>query len=647
MVSARTVVSVHGNLREHHFDEMMSMFAQAPIGLCCFDRTLRFVFINDYLAAINGISVGEHLGRSIHEVIPDVAAGVEEQLRQVFEMGEPIIGGEVDAETPAQPGRIRSFQHHYYAIKSEVGTVSRVACVVQEVTARKQAEEALYRARGELERRVEERTAEWREANVTLQREIAERRRTQDLYQALLLAAPDPIVTVDRDGEIVMVNRQVERVLGYGSEELIGQSMETLLPEPLRGRHVRHRKDYFGNPRVRAMGAGLELVARCKDGRELPVEISLSPVQTTEGPLVTAVIRDISERKKIDLALRDHKERLRLLLETTSAIPWESNAKTWKFTYVGPQAVALLGYPRERWLEKDFWVDHIHPEDRAWAVDYCLKSSNQHENYEFDYRMIAADGRSVWLQDIVNVVRQDGAPVALRGFMIDITERKQAEESLRGLSARLITTQEEERSRIARELHDDFNQRLALVAVDLERLHDGLVDSQECLADGLESLLRRTKELSSDIHRLSHQLHPSILQHLGLVAATRSFCKEISNQHAIHIELVHHGVPRSLPGDVALCLYRIVQEALRNVIKHSGAESARVEITGAEEGLRLQISDDGTGFDPESARTRGGLGLLSMRERLRLVNGAISFMQTEPTGTRIDVRIPFPDSDQQ
>ena len=638
---------MHGNLREHHFDEMISMFAQAPIGLCCFDRTLRFVFINDYLAAINGISVGEHLGRSIHEVIPDVAAGVEEQLRQVFEMGEPIIGGEVDAETPAQPGRIRSFQHHYYAIKSEVGTVSRVACVVQEGTARKQAEEALYRARGELERRVEERTAGWREANVTLQREIAERRRTQDLYKALLLAAPDPIVTVDRDGEIVMVNRQLERVFGYGFEELIGQSMETLVPEPLRGRHVRHRKDYSGNPRVRAMGAGLELVARCKDGREVPVEISLSPVQTTEGPLVTAVIRDISERKKIDLALRDHKERLRLLLETTSAIPWESDAKTWKFTYVGPQAVALLGYPRERWLEKDFWVDHIHPEDRAWAVDYCLKSSNQHENYEFDYRMIAADGRSVWLQDIVNVVRQDGAPVALRGFMIDITERKQAEESLRSLSARLITTQEEERSRIARELHDDFNQRLALVAVDLERLHDGLVDSQEGLADGLESLLRRTKELSSDIHRLSHQLHPSILQHLGLVAATRSFCKEISNQHAIHIELVHHGVPRSLPGDVALCLYRIVQEALRNVIKHSGAESARVEITGAEEGLRLQISDDGTGFDPESARTRGGLGLLSMRERLRLVNGAISFMQTEPTGTRIDVRIPFPDSDQQ
>ncbi len=229
--------------------------------------------------------------------------------------------------------------------------------------------------------------------------------------------------------------------------------------------------------------------------------------------------------------------------------------------------------------------------------------------------------------------------------MIDITERKQAEESLRDLSARLITAQEEERSRIARELHDDFSQRLALLAVDLERLHDGSVDSQECLADGLESLLRRTKELSSDVHRLSHQLHPSVLEHIGLVAAIRSFCKEISDQHGIHIELAHHEVPRQLHMDVALCLYRIVQEALRNVIKHSGAQTARVELSGTAEELALQISDDGTGFDLERARSSGGLGLLSMRERLRLVGGTISFERAEPAGTRIEVRVPMPVSD--
>ena len=228
----------------------------------------------------------------------------------------------------------------------------------------------------------------------------------------------------------------------------------------------------------------------------------------------------------------------------------------------------------------------------------------------------------------------------------EIAEREMAVEALHSLSARLISAQEDERSRIARELHDDFNQRLALLAVDLERFHDGLPETQENLVDGLASLLRRTRELSSDVHRLSHQLHPSILQHLGLVAAARSFCKEISEQHDIHIELVHHEVPRSLPSDIALCFYRIIQEALRNVIKHSDAKSARIEITKMESELSLHISDNGIGFDPESDRTRHGLGLLSMRERLRQVDGTISFMRIEPTGTRINVRIPISESSQ-
>jgi signal transduction histidine kinase len=250
---------------------------------------------------------------------------------------------------------------------------------------------------------------------------------------------------------------------------------------------------------------------------------------------------------------------------------------------------------------------------------------------ELEFRV---DERTAELREINETLRNE------------IAKRETAVGTLHGLSARLISAQEDERSRIARELHDDFNQRLALLAVDLERFHDGLPGTQEGLVDGLASLLRRTKELSSDVHRLSHQLHPSVLQHLGLVAAARSFCKEISEQHDVHIELAHHEVPRSLPSDIALCLYRIVQEALRNVIKHSGAKSARIEIIKMESELKLHISDNGIGFDPESDRPRCGLGLLSMRERLRQVDGTISFMRIEPTGTRIDVCIPFSESSQ-
>ncbi len=137
-----------------------------------------------------------------------------------------------------------------------------------------------------------------------------------------------------------------------------------------------------------------------------------------------------TERQQTEEALRASEERLRVLLETTKAIPWEADAKTWQFRYVGPQAMRLLGYPVEQWYEKDFWVAHIHAEDREQAVEFCQKNSSRYQDYEFEYRMIAADGRVLWIHDIVNVVSVDGDPETLRGFMIDITEWKQAEQAL-------------------------------------------------------------------------------------------------------------------------------------------------------------------------------------------------------------------------
>ncbi len=359
---------------------------------------------------------------------------------------------------------------------------------------------------------------------------------------------------------------------------------------------------------------------------------------------------DITKRKRAEEALRESERQVHLLLDSTAeaihGIDFDGIV-----TFCNRACVEMLGYDSPGDLVGRRMHDLIHhtrPDGSPYPAKECLiyrayeRGDRVHVDSELLWR---ADGTSfdaeIWSHPIWQGDRRIGSVVTF----LDITERKRAEEALRGLSARLITAQEEERSRIARELHDDFNQRLALLAVDLEQLAGRQPASREDFSESLESLLRRTKQLSSDVHRLSYQLHPSVLQHLGLVAAARSFCKELSDQHGIHIELVHHGVPRSLPGDVALCLYRIVQEALRNVIKHSGAESARVEITGAADGLRLEISDSGTGFDPGSARTRGGLGLLSMRERLRLVSGTISFERLEPTGTRIDVRVPLPVSD--
>jgi PAS domain S-box-containing protein len=230
--------------------------------------------------------------------------------------------------------------------------------------------------------------------------------------------------------------------------------------------------------------------------------------------------------------------------------------------------------------------------------------------------------------------------------VIDLTARRRAEDESRAnrrelqlLTRRLLAAQEVERRRIARELHDDFNQGLALLTVELDLLGRQPPASDEQLAEQLRDLAARVKDLSSSVHDLSHQLHPAKLEQLGLVAAVRGLGAELYRHHGLEVTFTHHTVPDAVPEDVGLCLYRIVQEALRNVIKHSGTCLATVELTGAPDGLRLRVGDEGAGFDPAAARG-GGLGLVSMRERLYLVGGEIEVRSRPGGGTRIDVRVP-------
>lgn len=223
----------------------------------------------------------------------------------------------------------------------------------------------------------------------------------------------------------------------------------------------------------------------------------------------------------------------------------------------------------------------------------------------------------------------------------DITRRRQAEEELRYLGGRLISAQEEERSRIARELHDDLNQRMALLSIEMEQLGQKIPRKQQQLRSGLQELWTRVQEISGEIHRLSYQLHPSKLDHLGLAAALNSFCEEVSARHELRIEFRHHGFNTALPKDITLCVFRIAQESLRNVIKHSGARRAQVVLERTEREVRLRVLDAGSGFDPESAKTKKGLGLISMRERLRLVGGKISVKSQPEHGTEINVVVPL------
>ncbi len=261
--------------------------------------------------------------------------------------------------------------------------------------------------------------------------------------------------------------------------------------------------------------------------------------------------------------------------------------------------------------------------------------------YELDLEAKRLDGSRLWLTSRGEaVVDPGGHPIYLRGTTQDITDRKLAEDALMAMSGRLITAQEEERTRIARELHDDLSQRMAILQIGLEQFKQGMPDISCNALQQLNALAETAREVSSDIHSLSYQLHPSRLELLGLVASLKGFCREFSSQHNINVQFLHDNISGQIPKDVTLCLYRITQEALQNVVKHSQSMEAEVELSGHSAEIELCISDSGRGFDVESAKRAAGLGLVSMRERLRLVGGHLSIESAPSQGTRIRVRVP-------
>jgi len=210
----------------------------------------------------------------------------------------------------------------------------------------------------------------------------------------------------------------------------------------------------------------------------------------------------------------------------------------------------------------------------------------------------------------------------------------------RGLAANLLQAQEEERRRVSRELHDELGQRLALLEIQIEAMKSRLNPTDQ-LACELVSLRDRVGEIADDVHRICYRLHPAILENLGLIAAIRSYCEEYSAWSGVRTRFTHDDVPAHLPAATALCLYRVVQEGLRNVAKHSCATRAAVMLRRARHGLQLIVQDRGCGFVLDEARTKGGLGLISLTERIRLSGGTCSIRSAPEQGTRIQAWVPL------
>ena len=338
--------------------------------------------------------------------------------------------------------------------------------------------------------------------------------------------------------------------------------------------------------------------------------------------------------------VQESEQRFRLVANSAPVMIWMSGLDK-LCTYFNAPWLEFTGRSIQEELGNG-WAEGVHPED----LDACLKAYtaafDRRESFQLEYRLRRHDGEYRWVFDHgVPRFNSDGSFAGFIGSCIDVTERRLAEEALSGVSRRLIEAHEEERTWIARELHDDINQRLALLAVNFDQLRQDSPAWATEVEPRIEEARKQVSELASDVQALSHRLHSSKLDYLGLGAAAASFCREVCNRQNVEIDFHSHGIPQKLPPEISLCLYRVLQEALQNAIKHSDSRKLEVSLTFMWNQIQMTVRDSGVGFDSEEALKSSGLGLTSMRERLKLVDGNLSIESQRGVGTIVRASVPL------
>jgi PAS domain S-box-containing protein len=354
--------------------------------------------------------------------------------------------------------------------------------------------------------------------------------------------------------------------------------------------------------------------------------------------LIIGLLWQRARNRKADLHLRESEERFRLMADTSPALVWMCN-KEGNVTYLNNKRIEFTGRDPAGRLG-DLWLAFIHPDDVQSVQAANERALERQEGFSKQYRLRRRDGVYRWMLDIAAPrIDGDGSFAGFVGSAADITDQKMAQEALEKIGGKLIEAQEEERTRIARELHDDICQRLALLSMELEQANRGSNASSG--SPKIEQIRRHCAEIATDVQALSHKLHSSKLEYLGLAAATRSFCREFALQHDVLVDFADEDVATFLPRDISLSLFRVTQEALQNALKYSGVRRFSVSLRSSADEIQLEVSDQGVGFDVESASREKGLGLVSMQERVHLVHGIFTIASIVNGGTRILVRVPL------
>jgi PAS domain S-box-containing protein len=478
----------------------------------------------------------------------------------------------------------------------------------------------------------------------------------------IISSARDAIITLDEKQRVLVFSRAAESMFGCSAADAIGQPLDRFIPERYRQAHHGHMNAFARTQMTsRSMGQPGELSGLRANGEEFPIEASISHIRVGGQTLFTVILRDITERKRAADALQASEAFTRAVLDSLSAhvcvldrngviLQTDEAWKTFARCHAKPafaggevgqnyldvcRRVSAAGEPISQLIVEGV-VAVLGGSQPNFSAEYACHSPEEERWFQMRVTPLkASKGVVVSHTDISRRVRM-GLELEQQLLLFG---HKQVE--LESLTGKLIEAQEQERRRIARELHDDFNQRLAALAVELETLERTPDAFPEPVVRQLTAVRDHVGQLSDDLHDLAYRLHPSLLEHVGLEVAVRDHVTEFMKRTGLPVTLTAREVPGTLSPEVATNLFRVMQESLHNVLKHARATEVTVKLSGSSKGIGLSVRDNGQGFDLEGKAARlKGIGLVSMQERMRLMGGFLRIHSLPTDGTKVCAWIP-------